>query len=86
MDLEPLTRLFATTLSPDPNVRKTGELEIRKVGRRPRIWKVDYLDQYRQIAGQEGVIAALLRIISTEGVDLFVFDASFLCHACSLTL
>ena len=44
MDLETLTRLFATTLSPDPNVRKTGELEIRKVCRRPSIKKADYLD------------------------------------------
>ena len=77
MDLETLTRLFATTLSPDPNVRKTGELEIRKVGRRPNIKKADYLDQYCQIAGQEGVVAALLQIISTEGIDTFVFDASF---------
>ena len=78
MDLEPLTRLFATTLSPDPNVRKSGELEIRKVGRRASICKVDPFDKYRQIAGQEGVVAALLQIISAEGIDLFVFDASFI--------
>ena len=46
MDLEPLTRLFATTLSPDPNVRKAGELQIRKVGHRFSLSKVDHLDQY----------------------------------------
>ena len=47
MDLESLTRLFATTLSPDPNVRKAGELQIRQVGRRLNVRKVDNLDQYR---------------------------------------
>ena len=78
MDLESLTRLFATTLSPDPTVRKTGELQIRKVGRRLSVFKVDNSDQYCQIAGQEGIVAALLQIISTEGVDMFVFDASFI--------
>ncbi|KAJ8518430.1 hypothetical protein ONZ45_g4489 [Pleurotus djamor] len=31
MDLQTLSNLFATTLSPDPNVRKAGELQIRKV-------------------------------------------------------
>ena len=47
MDLESLTGLFATTLSPDPNVRKTTELQIRKVCRRLSVWKkVDDLDQY----------------------------------------
>ena len=46
MNLESLTQLFATTLSPDPNVRKAGELQIRKVGRRPSVYEVDNLDQY----------------------------------------
>lgn len=32
MDLQTLSNLFATTINPDPNVRKAGELEIRKVG------------------------------------------------------
>ena len=76
MDLESLTRLFATTLSSDPNVRKAGELQIRQVGRRLGVWKAYYIDHCPQIAGQEGVVAALLQIISTEGVDMFVFDAS----------
>lgn len=31
MDLHTLSNLFATTLSPDPNVRKSAELQIRKV-------------------------------------------------------
>jgi hypothetical protein len=31
MDLQSLTNLFATTLSPDPNVRKAGEIQIRKI-------------------------------------------------------
>jgi hypothetical protein len=43
MDLEYLTSLFATTLSPDPNARKTAELQIRKVCRRLSVWKVDDL-------------------------------------------
>ncbi|KAF5377980.1 hypothetical protein D9615_006718 [Tricholomella constricta] len=32
MDLQTLSDLFATTINPDPNVRKAGELQIRKVG------------------------------------------------------
>ncbi|KAK0487807.1 armadillo-type protein [Armillaria novae-zelandiae] len=32
MDLQILSNLFATTFNPDPNVRKSAELEIRKVG------------------------------------------------------
>ncbi|KAF8074028.1 armadillo-type protein [Lyophyllum atratum] len=32
MDLQTLSNLFATTISPDPNVRRTAELQIRKVG------------------------------------------------------
>jgi hypothetical protein len=47
MDLKALTSLFATTLSPDPNVRKAGELQIRKVYRRLSVWKVDDFNQYR---------------------------------------
>ncbi|RDB14686.1 hypothetical protein Hypma_016434 [Hypsizygus marmoreus] len=31
MDLQTLSNLFATTINPDPNVRKAGELQIRKV-------------------------------------------------------
>lgn len=31
MDVQSLSVLFATTYNPDPNVRKAGELEIRKV-------------------------------------------------------
>jgi hypothetical protein len=31
MDLNTLSNLFATTLNPDPNVRKSAELQIRKV-------------------------------------------------------
>ncbi|KAK7462279.1 Nonsense-mediated mRNA decay protein 5 [Stygiomarasmius scandens] len=32
MDLQTLSNLFATTYSPDPNVRKAAELQIRKIG------------------------------------------------------
>ncbi|KAG1798071.1 armadillo-type protein [Suillus plorans] len=32
MDLQSLANLFATTYNPDPNVQKTGELQIRKIG------------------------------------------------------
>ncbi|KAG6919218.1 hypothetical protein DXG01_008013 [Tephrocybe rancida] len=32
MDLQTLSNLFASTINPDPNVRKAGELQIRKVG------------------------------------------------------
>lgn len=31
MDVQALSHLFATTYDPNPNVRKAGELEIRKV-------------------------------------------------------
>ncbi|KAG6819702.1 hypothetical protein H0H93_009446 [Arthromyces matolae] len=31
MDLQTLSNLFASTISPDPNVRKAGELQIRKI-------------------------------------------------------
>ncbi|KAH6912647.1 armadillo-type protein [Coprinopsis sp. MPI-PUGE-AT-0042] len=32
MDLQTLTQLFTTTYNPDPNIRKTAELQIRKIG------------------------------------------------------
>ncbi|KAL1728536.1 armadillo-type protein [Schizophyllum commune] len=32
MDVQALTALFTTSYNPDPNVRKAGELQIRKVG------------------------------------------------------
>ncbi|KAI0317626.1 ARM repeat-containing protein [Amylostereum chailletii] len=57
MDLQTLSNLFATTLDPNPNVRKAGELEIRKIG------------------AQEGLLAALLQIIASDGVDLAVRQA-----------
>ena len=31
MDIQTLTNLFATTYDPNPNTRKAGELDIRKV-------------------------------------------------------
>ena len=31
MDVQALTALFTTSYNPDPNVRKAGELQIRKV-------------------------------------------------------
>lgn len=31
MDIETLSRLFASTYDPNPNVQKAGELEIRRV-------------------------------------------------------
>lgn len=31
MDIQTLTNLFASTYDPNPNVRKAGELDIRKV-------------------------------------------------------
>ncbi|KAF8510510.1 ARM repeat-containing protein [Hysterangium stoloniferum] len=51
MDIQALSNLFSTTLSPDPNVRKAAELEVRRAGR------------------QEGMLAALLQIIGSDGVD-----------------
>ena len=33
MDLQQLSQLFASTFSPDPNVQKMAELQIRKVRR-----------------------------------------------------
>ncbi|KAF8624410.1 hypothetical protein AX15_005891 [Amanita polypyramis BW_CC] len=37
MDLQTLSSLFATTLNPDPNVRKAAELQIRKIAGEPRM-------------------------------------------------
>ncbi|KAM6494523.1 Armadillo-type fold [Amanita muscaria] len=51
MDLQTLSNLFSTTLSPDPNVRKAGELQIRK------------------IAGEPGMVSALLQIIASDSID-----------------
>ncbi|KAK2463383.1 hypothetical protein APHAL10511_004609 [Amanita phalloides] len=51
MDLHTLSNLFATTLNPDPNVRKSAELQIRK------------------IAGEPGMISALLQIIAADSID-----------------
>jgi hypothetical protein len=38
MDVHSIANLFATSLNPDPNVRKAGEIEIRRV--RPRVYCV----------------------------------------------
>ena len=41
MDLQTLTNLFATTYNPDPNIRKSAELQIRKVSRlRKRVIRI----------------------------------------------
>ncbi|KAG5643336.1 hypothetical protein DXG03_001055 [Asterophora parasitica] len=58
MDLQTLSNLFATTINPDPNVRKAGELQIRKV------------------ANEEGLITALLQIISVDSVDIATRQAA----------
>jgi len=59
-----LEQLFATTLSSDPNVRRAGELEIRKVC----IWSYQCGRPLieGQIEHEEGVIAALLQIIAAD--------------------
>ncbi|KAG2138570.1 armadillo-type protein, partial [Suillus bovinus] len=50
MDLQSLANLFATTYNPDPNVQKTGELQIRKIGAQEGM-----LTALLQIIASEGV-------------------------------
>lgn len=73
MDVQAIANLFATSLSVDPNVRKAGEIEIRRVSKR-----VDYFMQRQsltttastlQIGNHEGVLTSLMQIIGNEGVD-----------------
>jgi hypothetical protein len=87
MDLQSLTQLFATTYDSNPNTRKTGELAVRKV-RALRVvasfveWHRVFCAVVkltsslvlftRQLAGQEGVIPALLQIIASDNVEMYV--------------
>ena len=98
MDFQSLTQLFATTYDSNPNNRKAGELTIRKVrafGEADLDCQVDVIITHlfisTQLAGQEGVIPALLQIIASDNVDkyvnlLHVFDLVFainrLLHRC----
>lgn len=53
MDLQSLANLFATTYNPDPNVQKTGELQIRKIGAQEGM-----LTALLQIIASDGVESA----------------------------
>jgi hypothetical protein len=90
MDLQSLTQLFATTYDSNPNIRKAGELAVRKV-RAPRVAIVHLSSGFvfcaiiinlvsLQLAGQEGVIPALLQIIASDSVDMYVSSS----HICDL--
>lgn len=79
MDLQTLSNIFATTFSPDPNVRKAGELDIRKVPI-SLIWSfMNCLigNCSYQVANEEGIITALLQIIAADSVDPYVFRRVF---------
>ena len=86
MDLQSLTQLFATTYDSNPNNRKASELAIRKVRAFREADHVGVITtdplSHQQLAGQEGVIPALLQIIASDNVDedvnlLHVFDLVF---------
>jgi hypothetical protein len=90
MDLQSLTQLFATTYDSNPNIRKAGELAVRKV-RALRVAIVHLSSGFvfctiiinlvsLQLAGQEGVIPALLQIIASDSVDMYVSPS----HICDL--
>ena len=87
MDLQSLTRLFATTYDSNPNTRKTSELAVRKVCALRvaaficrvascvlccRNKLISFLLIARQLSGQEGVIPALLQIIASDNVEMYV--------------
>ena len=77
MDLQTLSNLFATTYSSDPNVQKTGELQIRKVrltacSLRQRTVHIDLHIFPIQLGAQEGMLTALLQIIGNDNVELYV--------------
>lgn len=76
MDTQAIANLFATSLSADPNVRKAGEIEIRRV-----ISSLNFscyfpvysvLECFNQIGNQGGVLSSLMQIIGNDGVDPYV--------------
>lgn len=81
MDIQSLSSLFATTYNPDPNVRKAGELQIRKVSSpsQPLYLLLDVVG-LSQIGGQEGVLTGIIQVIANDSVDkyvLYAYHASF---------
>ncbi|KAF9516474.1 hypothetical protein BS47DRAFT_1340813 [Hydnum rufescens UP504] len=54
MDVHSIANLFATSLNPDPNVRKAGEIEIRRIGSHEGV-----LSALVQIIGNEAVDPAV---------------------------
>jgi hypothetical protein len=87
MDLQSLTQLFASTYDSNPNTRKTAELAVRKVRALRmatsicpvascvlccRNQLIHFVLVTRQLAGQEGVIPALLQIIASDNVEMYV--------------
>ena len=79
--LDPLVCYHTQPRSQRPQGRRTTDKKSRS---RYEHLEGGSSDQHRQVASQEGIVAALLQIISTEGIDMFVFDASLSCHRCSL--
>ena len=79
MDLQTLSNLFATTYSSDPNVQKSGELQIRKVRSKRSLTPstVAEMGGNVQLGAQEGMIAALLQIIANDNVELYVYKVQF---------
>lgn len=73
MDIQTLTNLFATTYDPNPNARKAGELEIRKVRlHRAHSEVISPYHSVPQIGGQEGMLTAVLHIIGNDNVEMYV--------------
>lgn len=76
MDLQTLSNLFATTYNANPNVRIAAELQIRKARLLiySHMWHSfsTLFFYFVQIGNEEGMIAALLRIIAAENIDQYV--------------
>lgn len=81
MDIQSLSSLFATTYNPDPNVRKAGELQIRKVSSPSQpLYPLLNVVGLSQIGGQEGVLTGIIQVIANDSVDkyvLYAYHASF---------
>ncbi|KAJ3557178.1 hypothetical protein NM688_g1613 [Phlebia brevispora] len=73
MDLQSLSNLFATTYSSDPNVQKSGELQIRKVGGQEgmiaALLQIIASDNVELATRQAGVVYLKNRVYTSYFVD-----------------
>ncbi|KAI0688708.1 ARM repeat-containing protein [Cytidiella melzeri] len=73
MDLQTLSNLFATTYNPDPNVQKSGELQIRKLGAQEgmltALLQIIGSDNVELATRQAGVVYLKNRVYTSYFVD-----------------